>query len=139
MKQTPMCHDAKRCATYGQDDGTVLSGMTREYWRASRVLRSRAIDRPCDRTTALRFLVTPAYSDSTISALSSSFVMNPRLRRVIQVTPAYMVVGPICPRRSSGGRPPRAYLSRNPRPGAWRGAIKYSSPIRVGLSTTRYV
>ncbi len=60
VKQTPMCHEAKRRATYGQDDGTVLSDMTREYWRASRVLRSRAIDRPCDRTPAQRFLVTPA-------------------------------------------------------------------------------
>ncbi len=57
MKQTPMRHEAKRRATHGQKDCSVLAGMTREYWRASQVLRSRAIDRPCDRTTALRFLV----------------------------------------------------------------------------------
>ena len=60
MKQTLMRHEAKRNATHGQKDCAVLAGMTREYWRASRVLRSRAIDRACDRTTAQRFLVTPA-------------------------------------------------------------------------------
>lgn len=63
MKQTPMCHEAKRRATHGQKDCAVLAGMTREYWRASQVLRSRAIDRPCDRTTAQRFLANLARCD----------------------------------------------------------------------------
>ena len=63
MKQTPMPHEAKRRAVHGQRDGAVLAGMTREYWRASQVLRSLAIDRPCDRTTAQRFLVNLALCD----------------------------------------------------------------------------
>ncbi len=63
MKQTPMPHEAKRREIHGPRDGAVLAGMTREYWRASQVLRSRAIDRPCDRTTALRFLINLARCD----------------------------------------------------------------------------
>ena len=63
MKQTPMPHEAKRRETHGQEDGAVLASMTREYWRAAQVLRSLAIDRPCDRTTALRFLINLAGCD----------------------------------------------------------------------------
>ena len=60
MKQTPMRHEAMRHAAHGQKDYSVLPGMTREYWRASRVLRSRAIDRSCGRETAQRFLTNLA-------------------------------------------------------------------------------
>ena len=63
MKQTPMRLEAKRRAAHGRDDGAVRAGLTREYWRASQVLRSLAIDRPCDRTTALRFLINLARCD----------------------------------------------------------------------------
>ena len=63
MKQTPMPHDAKCRAVHQRGDGAVLAGMTREYWRASQVLRSLAIDRPCDRKTALRFLINLARCD----------------------------------------------------------------------------
>ncbi len=63
MKQTPMRHEAKRRAAHGQKACAVLAGLTREYWRASQVLRSRAIDCPCDRTTALRFLFNLARCD----------------------------------------------------------------------------
>lgn len=63
MKRNPIPHEAKRRETLGREDGAVLPGMTREYWRASQVLRSRAIDRPCDRTTALRFLINLARCD----------------------------------------------------------------------------
>ena len=60
MKHNSKRHEAKHRAIHGQEVGTVLASMTREYWHAIRVLRSRAIDRPCDRTTALRFLITLA-------------------------------------------------------------------------------
>ena len=63
VKLTPMPHEAKCRTAHGRGDGAVLAGMTREYWRASQVLRSLAIDRPCDRTTALRFLINLAQCD----------------------------------------------------------------------------
>ncbi len=63
MKQTLMRHEEMRHATHGQKDCAVLAGMTREYWRASQVLRSLAIDRSCDRTTALRLLINLARCD----------------------------------------------------------------------------
>lgn len=60
MKQIPKRYEAIRREAHGQEVGAVLAGMTREYWRASLVLRSYAIDRPCDQATALRFLVNLA-------------------------------------------------------------------------------
>ena len=60
MKHIPVRHEAARPRPRGQVATAVLAGMTREYWRASQVLRGRAIDRPCDRATALRFLANLA-------------------------------------------------------------------------------
>ena len=57
MKQTPMPHEAERRAFVAQ---ALRAIMTREYWRASQVLRSLAIDRSCDRETAQRFLTNLA-------------------------------------------------------------------------------
>lgn len=58
MKHNSNRHEAKYRAVHGQEDETALFGMTREYWRASRVLRSLATERPCDKATAFRFLIT---------------------------------------------------------------------------------
>ncbi len=53
--------DASQQPDLGQTVITPLSCLTHEYWHASQVLRGRAIDRPCDRATALRFLTNLAH------------------------------------------------------------------------------